>query len=166
MTQIDDKTSGPSLERGQIIPAFSLPGTDGMPHSPWDYKQREHLLLIFCYGTTQKGHNLLQGFAQHYRELREERCALLAITAAPVMTNLQTSEELRLPFPLLADVNRQTIQHYTYYDVHSTQFKPCIVLADRYNALYERWIEHDETDLPESTDILASLQYMNNLCTP
>jgi len=162
----DDRSSCPSLERGQIIPAFSLPGTDGMPHSPWDYKQREHLLLIFCHGTLQKERDLLQTFMQHYRALREERCALLAITADPVITNIQLSEELHLPFPLLADVNRQTIQRYTHYDIHSTQFQPCIVLADRYNALYERWIELNEMDLPAPTEILASLQYLNNLCTP
>jgi hypothetical protein len=51
----DGKSSCPYLERGQIIPALSLPGTDGMPHNPWDYNQREHLLLIFCHGGTQKG---------------------------------------------------------------------------------------------------------------
>ncbi len=166
MTQTDDKSSCPYLERGQIIPAFSLPGTDGMPHSPWDYKQREHLLLIFCHSTTQKGQDLLQTFAQHYRALREERCALLAITTNPVITNIQTCEELHLPFPLLADVDRHAIQRYTCYDAYSTQFTPCIVLADRYNALYRRWIELDETDLPTSADILAALQYLNNLCTP
>jgi peroxiredoxin len=165
MTQTDDKSSCPQLERGQIIPAFSLPGTDGMPHSPWDYKQREHLLLIFCDGTTQQGHTLLQTCAQHYRALRKENCALLAITAHPVITNVQLSEELHLPFPLLADVNQRTIQRYTYCDAHSSQFKTCIVLADRYNALYECWIESNEKDLPTSTEILASLQYMNNQCS-
>src|SRR5581483_3100790 len=30
----------PLLETGQIIPAFTLPGADGMPYSPWAYKQR------------------------------------------------------------------------------------------------------------------------------
>ena len=165
MTQTDDKSSYSYLERGQIIPAFSLSGNDGMPHSPWDYKQREHLLLIFCDATTQQGSTLLQTFAQYYRALREESCAVLAITANPVITNSQISEELHLPFPLLADVNRRVIQRYTDYDAYSNQFKPCIVLADRYNALYERWIEFDGKDLPTSTEILASLQYMNNLCS-
>lgn len=41
------QTTKPLLESGQIIPAFTLPGADGMPHSPWDYKQREHLILLF-----------------------------------------------------------------------------------------------------------------------
>ena len=165
MTETDDTSACPYLERGQIIPAFSLPGTDGMPHSPWDYKQREHLLLIICDGTLQQDNTLLQTFAQQYRALREESCAVLAITAHPVITNMQISEALHVPFPLLADVDKRIIQRYTYYDAHSTQFKPCIVLADRYNALYERWIEHNGKDLPTSIEILASLQYMNNLCS-
>jgi peroxiredoxin len=159
----DDKSSCPYLERGQIIPAFSLPGTDGMPllikeqrmqtpppnppnkegpFPPW--LKHRGILARFC----------------------EERCALLAITADPVITNIQISEELHLPFPLLADVNRHAIPRYTYYDAHSTQFKPCIVLADRYNALYEHWIELDEMDIPASTEIFASLRYLNSICTP
>ena len=42
----------PHLEVGQIIPAFSLPGADGMPHSPWDYKQRQNLILLFLSSTS------------------------------------------------------------------------------------------------------------------
>jgi len=34
------------IETGEIIPAFTLPGSDGMPYSPWMYKQQEHLLLL------------------------------------------------------------------------------------------------------------------------
>jgi peroxiredoxin len=166
MTQTDDTSCYPALERGQIIPAFSLPGPDGMPHSPWDYKQRQHLLLVFCHSATQQGRNVLQTFAQQYRELREERCALLAITDHPVIINMQISAELHLPFPLLADVDRHVIQRYTYDDPYTTQFKPCTILADRYNALYERWIELDEKNVLLSTEIFASLHYLNNICTP
>src|SRR6266699_1133546 len=83
----------PQLEKDQIIPAFTLPGGDGMPHSPWDYKQREHLIVLFAAGVkTDEGRALLTTFAEHYKEFREEACSLLAITADPVVASLQAQE--------------------------------------------------------------------------
>src|SRR5438132_12888541 len=91
----------PQLEPGQLIPAFTLPGADGMPHSPWDYKQREHLvLLIIRSSTTGESRGLLRAFAQRYADFREEECAILAISPDTVITNLQTQEVLHLPFAL------------------------------------------------------------------
>src|SRR5438105_11969624 len=103
----------PLLEAGQIIPAFTLPGTDGMPHSPWTYKQREHLLLLFIRSTiTSEARGLLRAFAREYKAFREEECALLAISADTVLANLQVQEELHLPFPLLADREGEVISRY------------------------------------------------------
>src|SRR2546427_11248158 len=94
----------PLIKPGEIIPAFTLPGADGMPHSPWDYKQRENLVLLFPRSTmTSETRGLLRTFAQHYTDLREEECAILAITPDTVIANLQTQEALHLPFALLAD---------------------------------------------------------------
>src|SRR5438874_6190635 len=92
----------PLLEVGLIIPAFTLPGSDGMPHSPWDYKQREHLILLFTSSVkTSEGRALLSTFADHYKDFREEACSILAITADPVIVGLQAQDDLSLPFPLL-----------------------------------------------------------------
>ncbi len=89
----------PLIEPGQIIPAFTLPGADGMPHSPWDYKQRQHLLLLFTHITSSnETRGLLRAFAKEYPALREERCSILAISPATVITNLHTQEELHLPY--------------------------------------------------------------------
>lgn len=163
MTHSD--TSYPVLETGQIIPAFSLPGPDGMPHSPWDYKQREHLLLLFVQNA-KAGQDLLQMFARHYPDFREEVCAILAITADPVIVNLQEQEELRLPFPLLSDPQGNVIAHYTYWDSATRTLHPSIVLADRYGALYQQETAANVAELPAITEWLESLQYLNKLCTP
>src|SRR6266571_3753145 len=75
---------GIRLEKDQIIPAFTLPGGDGMPHSPWDYKQREHLIVLFTPGVkTSEGRALLTAYGEHYKDFREEACSILAITADP-----------------------------------------------------------------------------------
>ena len=157
----------PLLERDSIIPAFSLPGADGMPHSPWDYKQRENLILLFSQSTTtSEGRGLLRTFAHHFQDFREEDCAILAITADTVIVNLEAQEALHLPFPLLADSRGGVIARYTMWDSTYRKVSPCIVLANRYNAVYQQWRVERESDLPPIEELLESLRYLNSLCTP
>jgi peroxiredoxin len=155
------------LEPGQIIPAFTLPGADGMPYSPWDYKQRQHLILLFTRSTsTSETHGLLRAFTQAYQALREENCSILAISPDTVIANLHTQEELHLPFPLLADPKGEVISRYTNWDSTTGILSPGIVLADRYNALYRHWTAESEAYLPPIEELLESVRYLNKLCTP
>jgi len=157
----------PLLEKGQIIPAFTLPGADGMPHSPWDYKQREHLILIFPSSTTTtEGHGLLRAFANDYQHFREEQCAILAVTPNTVLANLETQESLHLPFALLADPRGNVITRYTSWNATTHTTTPTLLLVDRYNALYERWQSEKEAELPPISTLLEILSYLNRLCTP
>jgi len=157
----------PFLRVGEVIPAFSLPGADGMPHSPWDYKQREHLvLLLLTSATTSEARGVLQEFKRRYRSLREEECAVLVLTTDAVVTHLHTQEELQLPFALLADPRGEVIARYTFWDDAARTTLPSIVLANRYGAFYAQWIAEQEAELPSIDVLLADLQYMNKLCTP
>lgn len=162
-----DYADRPILEQGQIIPAFTLPGTDGMPHSPWDYKQKDHLLLIFTNRAIQaEGLNILRGYAQHYSAFREEHCAILVVTSDPVLTNLELQEKQRFPFPLVSDVQGTVIARYTHWDAPTRTLTPSLILADRYGALYQYWSANDATVLPAVEELLESLRYLNSLCTP
>jgi peroxiredoxin len=157
----------PFLRVGEVIPAFSLPGADGMPHSPWDYKQREHLiLLLLTSATTGEARGLLREFKQRYRELRAEECAVLVLTGDTVVTHLSVQEELQLPFALLADPQGQVIARYTFWQSDTHTALPSIVLANRYGAFYAQWMAQHEAELPSIDILLEDLQYMNKLCTP
>lgn len=138
-----------------------------MPHGPWDYKQREHLMLLFIHNpTTGAGHDMLRTFGTHYIDFREEACALLAITAEPVVVNLAVWEALHLPYPLLSDPQGKVIASYTNWDEATKRLTPGIVLADRYSALYQQWLAETEAELPPISELLESLQHLNKLCTP
>ena len=157
----------PKLQKDDIIPSFTLPGADGMPHSPWTYKQIEHLVLLFTRSVaSNETRGLLRAFAQEYTIFREEDCAILAITPDTVIANLAAQETLNLPYPLLADPKGEVIARYTYWDSDAKIPVPSIVLADRYNALYQQWVAKDEANLPPIEEIVESLQYINKLCTP
>jgi peroxiredoxin len=167
MSDTNQSSTQPQLEAGQIIPAFELPDADGMPYSPWTYKQRENLLLIFIEKPmTEPARDLLYAFARAYKTFREENCAILAITATNVFTNLLVLETLPLKFPLLADPKGEVIARYTRWDSATKTLAPSIVLADRYNALYLQWVAEREEDLPPIKEILEGLRYLNGLCTP
>jgi peroxiredoxin len=162
-----DQSACPWLQSDDIIPAFTLPGADGMPHSPRDYKQRENLVLLFTRSTTtSEGRGMLHTFAKHYTDFREEVCAVLVITADTVIVNLEAQEALHLPFPLLSDPTGKVISRYTRWDDTRKSLAPSIALANRYNAFYQQWIAENEAELPPITELLESLQYLNRLCTP
>ena len=155
------------IEIGEIIPAFTLPGSDGMPYSPWMYKQQEHLLLLIIQSTANsEARGLLKAFAGEYRSFREEGCALLVISADTVVGNLQAQEELQGPFPLLADPMGEVIGRYTGWDAANRVVLPSIVLADRYGALFGQWVEEKEEDLVGIEEILETLRHMNRVCRP
>jgi peroxiredoxin len=166
MTKTNQPTQ-PLLEPGQIIPSFALPDADGMMYSPWNYKQRQNLVLLFTRSSTSsETRGLLRAFAQQYPAFREEECSILAITPDPVITNLHVQEELRLPFPLLGNPKGDVIARYTQWDNATGTLYPSIVLADRYNALYQQWTVEQEANLPPIAELLESLRYLNSLCTP
>ncbi len=157
----------PFLRVGEVIPAFSLPGADGMPHSPWDYKQREHLILLFLTtATSHEAHGVLREFKRRYRSLREEECAVLVLTTDTVITLLQTQETLQLPFALLADPGGDVTARYTFRENTTRTLLPGIVLANRYGAFYAQWFAEQEAALPSIDLLLEDLQYLNKLCTP
>ena len=159
-------TINPLIETGQIIPAFTLPGADGMPHSPWDYKQRQHLILLFTRSAvSSETRSLLHTFATEYSAFREEECSMLAISPDTVCANLHTLEALQLPYPLLADPKGEIISKYTHWDATTHSFNLSIVLVDRYNTLYQQWIARSEGELPSVEKLLESLRYLNTLCT-
>lgn len=167
MTSNEQNHAPNKMVKDEIIPAFTLPGPDGMPHSPWDYKQREHLLLLFVPSLTDaRARAWLSGFVEQYRAFRDGMCAILAITPDPVLKNLQVQEELHLPFPLLADPQGSVIARYTQWDSATRTLLPGVVLADRYNALYQQGFAQDEEARPSIPELLADLRYINTLCTP
>jgi peroxiredoxin len=155
------------LETGEVVPAFTLPGADGMPYGPWMYKQREHLLMLIILSTANsETRGLLKAFAREYRSFREEECAVLVISTDTVVGNLQAQKELQASFPLLADPKGEVIGKYTEWDAEKRVVMPSIVLVDRYGALFRQWVEEKEEELVGIEEILETLRYLNRMCRP
>ncbi len=154
------------ISKGEIIPAYTLPGPDGWMHNSWDYRQCEHLLVVISQSLRQpEARKLALDLAENIHRFREEKCQINLITPDPVVTNLQVQEELHLPFLLLADPQGGTIERYTQWEAGTKTFAPTIVLANLYTALYQQWTAGAESELPELHEPLSDLEYLNRLCS-
>jgi peroxiredoxin len=157
----------PFLPLREVVPAFVLPGPDGMPHGPWDYKQRENLALVFlATAASAEARVLLAAWKQQYYELRMEECAALVVTADPVIVHTQVQEELQLPFPLLADPRGTVIERYTRRTEDAGVLLPSVALTNRFGVLQAQWIAESVAGLPAIQLLLEELRYLNNLCNP
>ena len=101
-----------SLQAGDKAPHFSVIDDRGNTQSLTDYSGKK--LIVFFYpkantpGCTAEACDL----RDHYEELKEAGYSLLGISADSVNKQRNFSEKFDLPFPLLADQNKEIINAF------------------------------------------------------
>ncbi|MAN59773.1 MAG: thioredoxin-dependent thiol peroxidase [Flavobacteriaceae bacterium] len=101
-----------TLQKGDKVPNFTVSNQNGNPVSLTDYKG--HKLIVFFYpkastpGCTAEVCNL----RDHYDELKNKGYKLLGVSADSEKRQQNFSEKYELPFPLLADTERQAINAF------------------------------------------------------
>ncbi|ATA90961.1 thioredoxin-dependent thiol peroxidase [Capnocytophaga canimorsus] len=99
-----------SLQIGEVIPDFSGIDQKGNPIKLSDYKQRKGIIFFYpkasTPGCTAEVCNLRDG----YEILKKQGFFLLGISADSVKRQLNFAEKNQLPFPLIADENREIIE--------------------------------------------------------
>lgn len=100
------------LQVGDKAPDFSVVDQDGEVRSLSDYKGKK--LVVFFYpkastpGCTLEACNL----RDHYATLKEKGYALLGVSADSPSRQKKFKEKYHLPFPLLADENKEVINAF------------------------------------------------------
>ncbi len=100
------------LSPGQKAPSFSLPDQNGQQHSLRDYLGK--YLLIYFYpkddtpGCTKEACGIRDSFA----DFRKAGIEVLGISADPVNKHAAFVKKYSLPFTLLSDESKQTIESY------------------------------------------------------
>ena len=101
-----------SLQAGDKAPYFSVIDDRGNTQSLTDYSGKK--LIVFFYpkantpGCTAEACDL----RDHYEELKEAGYSLLGISADSVNKQRNFSKKFDLPFPLLADQNKEIINAF------------------------------------------------------
>ena len=100
------------LEPGTVAPALSGNDQDGNPVSLADFKGNK--LVLFFYpkdntpGCTKEACNL----RDNYKELQEKGFKILGVSIDDEKSHIKFITKFDLPFPLLADTEKATVEAY------------------------------------------------------
>jgi peroxiredoxin Q/BCP len=100
------------LTPGTPAPDFSLPDADGNMHSLADYRGQKVALYFYpkddTPGCTAQACNLRDNIAL----LKKAGIQVLGLSTDSVKSHKKFEEKFSLPFPLLADADRQVVESY------------------------------------------------------
>jgi peroxiredoxin len=155
----------PRLEINGLVPAFTLPSSQGGEVKLWDYKMRKNLVILFYHGSECSScRERLKTFAVRYEELVKLETEILAISSEGVETNRRLGTELGLPYPLLSDPEGRAIEEYTYWDGGRRAALPSIFVTDRYGTLHYTCIADEITRIPDPEEVLSWLEFIQSQC--
>jgi peroxiredoxin Q/BCP len=100
------------LKPGDKAPDFSIIDQEGNKRALEEFRGRK--LILYFYpkdktpGCTAEACNL----SEHFEVLQSKNVAVLGVSADDQLSHKKFSEKFRLPFPLLADVEKKMINAY------------------------------------------------------
>lgn len=100
------------LEQGDAVPKFSVTDQDGNTISSTDFKGKKWVVFFYpranTPGCTAEACNL----RDHYKELKEKGFELIGVSADTQRKQKNFQEKYELPFPLLADEDKEVINAF------------------------------------------------------
>lgn len=93
-------------------PDFTLPDQDGKMHSLSDYKGRKVILYFYPKDNTSGCTKQACSFGDLFPHFREKGVEILGVSKDSVASHKKFQEKFNLPFTLLSDTEKTTIQAY------------------------------------------------------
>lgn len=100
------------LEIGMKAPEFSLPDEEGNIHSLAKYRGKLVLLYFYPKDDTSGCTTEACNFRDDYSAYESEDVVILGVSADDEKSHLKFKTKYDLPFPLLADTEKEAIQKY------------------------------------------------------
>ena len=101
-----------AIIEGSPAPAFSLPGSDGKPHTLSDYLGKNVILYFYPKDNTPGCTKESCRFRDLQDDLTGLNAVVLGVSADSVTSHLQFIEDFQLPFVLLADEDKAMMTEY------------------------------------------------------
>jgi peroxiredoxin len=150
-------------EVGQPAPDFDLKATLGESVSLEELKRKgPTLLLFFPLAFTPVCTNELTKVRDNYEQYEKLGASVVAASVDSPFTLKVLAEQLKLPFPLLSDFNRETTRAYgALYDnlmgLRNVAKRSAFVIDEKGVVRY-RWVSEDASVLPDFEEIQATLK--------
>ena len=100
------------LEIGTQAPEFALPDQNGETHRLSDYRGQRVILYFYPHDMSPGCTSQACSFRDRYPQIREKGAVVLGVSADSVESHKKFEQEHGLPFTLLSDPEKETIQAY------------------------------------------------------
>ncbi len=149
-------------EVGQPAPPFELPAASGDKVSLEDLKGKTVVLLFVPLAFTSVCTNELSVMRDNYDAYKGLDAEVLGVSVDSPFTLKVWADQLKLPFELLSDFNRETTRAYgvLYEDLMGLKgvAKRSAFVIDRNGVVRYRWVSEDAGKLPNFDEILAAVK--------
>lgn len=145
------------LREMEILPGFRLRSVTGEFISPYDYKEKQNLVIFFFDTSCEQCGDFLKDAADRYGEYLEADTEILVVGNAPVSDLADISDGLGLPFPILSDPESIVLDEFS-------NGIPTVVVADRFGEI--RMVTRLEGDRHsfDQDKVLTQLQLIELEC--
>ena len=100
------------LAIGKSAPNFSLPDQNGTIHTLEQYKGKKVILYFYPKDNTAGCTKQACGFSERYPQFMEQGAVVIGVNKDSVASHKKFEEKYGLAFPLLSDLELETIQAY------------------------------------------------------
>jgi peroxiredoxin len=150
-------------EVGQPAPPFELPAASGEKVSLDELKGEKTIVLLFVpLAFTSVCTNELSTMRDNYDAYNELDAEVLGVSVDSPFTLKVWADQLKLPFRLLSDFNKETARAYgvLYEDLMGLKgvAKRSAFVIDKGGIVRYRWVSEDAGNLPDFDELLAAVK--------
>ena len=104
-----------AIEEGKAAPAFTLTDADGKKVSLKDFAGKHVILYFYPKDDTPGCTKEACGFRDAWKDLTRSNVVVLGVSADGAASHDRFRAKYKLPFPLLSDPDRKTMERYGAY---------------------------------------------------
>jgi peroxiredoxin len=118
--------------------------------------------VLICADERAETEQLLLDLASQYTQIRNEEAEVLVVTRSPAEA-AEKQEQLKLPYPILADDNGRIHHELGAADSRGREFAAEYV-TDRFGEVFGAYRTRDGQSLPRLADIVNLLEFIGIQC--
>ena len=100
------------LKKGDKLPIFALKDQNGIMHKSIDYQGKKIIIFFYPKANTPGCTAEVCDLRDNYEVLKNKGYNLLGVSADSEKSQSKFSQKFQLPFPLLADVDKELIKSF------------------------------------------------------
>ncbi len=145
-----------------FLPSFDLPSTQGIRLGPRAFWQRRNLILVFLHDSQCRAcGKVLDVLADIYQSVGRLNAEILVVIGGPEQAAHDLHTRIQAPFPFLFDIDGRVSALYLG---DSGFYRPAMLVADRYGAIWNR-LSPDKEDGPiEVQKTMKWLEFVEIQC--